>query len=140
MPLVYRAMLNDNGKPVVGNEAKMLGVRVPPTEPPDVQPEPDGTVRPGGGGMSVAPEWRKLPAFLIPARLKDKVHKARGSNRTACFRMGAGAFVGGPFSTGLQFRTDKESHGLIEPDRPMHVDALQAALETTRDEWQPDED
>jgi hypothetical protein len=50
--VVFRAMTPAlDGLPMVGRAARLLGVRVPQ----DIAPDRDGEVRPGTGGMSVAP-------------------------------------------------------------------------------------
>jgi hypothetical protein len=49
----FRSMIPDaDGRPSRGRSSRKLGVRVPG----DVQPDTEGGVAPGGGGMSVAPD------------------------------------------------------------------------------------
>ncbi len=69
MPKIYRAMMADGELPRVGAAANMLGVRTT-GESVDIAIEDDGTVAPGGGGLSVAPNWRKLPPSVVPTRLR----------------------------------------------------------------------
>jgi hypothetical protein len=132
-------MLNDNGLPVVGSESKMLGVRVPPHQQPDITRDANGIVIPGTGGMSVAPTWRDLPYFLIPKRLRSLMPDARGRNELACFRHGAGDFVESVVSESLVLKPDSRSHATIQPTRSMPLADFQQALAATRDGWAIDE-
>ncbi len=132
MPLVYRSMLPDGDKPRVGAEAKCLGVKVPG----DMTPTEQDTVRPGMGGMSVAPRWQLLPPHLIPKRFREfGAPDARGSDKLVCWRTGSGPFVLGAFAPRLVLRPDSPRHGVVEPDQEMALDAFQLALAATRDEW-----
>lgn len=142
MPLVYRSMLADRGKPRVGATAKTLGVRVAPDPKPDIPVDTAGLVWPGTGGMSVAPNWRSLPGHRIPARLVDKHPSATGKNSLYCWRLGAGDFLAGPVAPDLTFRPDPNTpaqHGLVEPAQEMSLADYQAALAATRDHWVVDE-
>src|SRR5712692_11472155 len=78
MPRVYRVMEAEHGKPLVGRSATALGVRVDGHA--DVSLEADSFVAPEGGGMSVSPSLRTLPAHRIPRRLSHLVPAARGKN------------------------------------------------------------
>jgi hypothetical protein len=140
MPLIYRAMtVGADGKPKVGPTARTLGARVPPDPKPDVTPDANGAVRPGTGGMSVAPNWRRLPTHRIPKRLRHIVPKAHGKNEDACWCLGDGPFADGPVAPGLSLRVDAPRHGLVEPDAVMTAPAYQDALAATRDDWTIDE-
>jgi hypothetical protein len=90
MPMIYRSMVPDGGKPRIGDQADCLGVRLPPSENADIRVLPGSLVRPEGGGMSVAPEWRKLPPHRIPRRLQHLTLQATGKNRLVCWKMGNG--------------------------------------------------
>lgn len=128
---------------MVGPTATTLGVRVPPDLRPDISPNADGVVGPGGGGMSVAPSWRQLPTHRIPARLKDKVPEATGSNQCHCWRMGEGLFLPGEMSADLRLLPDpgvSPRHGVVEPARDMQVPNYQGALAATREQWEIDEE
>ena len=129
----------DGDKPRVGNDADMLGARTPPNSRPDIAVDSAGMVHGGIGGMSVAPEWRKLPLFLIPARLKHLVPKARGNDDLVCWRWGEGAFDDGVVSEELVFRRDSKKHGTVGPAASMPVDQYQQALAKTQDQWVRDE-
>ena len=140
MPLIYRSMRADDNKPVVGCSATALGVRAPPAENADIPVEPDGTVRPNTGGMSVAPAWRRLPRWRISRRLRDKVEGAAGSPNVFCWRMGSGSFVAEQVATGLSLRPDSDIPGTVEPGHQMSLPEYQEALAFTRDQWVIDED
>ncbi len=140
MPLIYRSMRADGGKPVVECSATALGVRVPPSERADLPVDSDGTVCPKTGGMSVAPAWRYLPLWRISRRLRGKVEGATGRLDVFCWRMGSGPFVPERVATGLLLRLDSEKHGIVEPDGPMQLSEYQGALSATRDQWVVDEE
>lgn len=134
MPLNFRAMLTDQGKPAIGPTAQSLGVR----PGYDIPLEAGGVVRPGTGGMSVAPDWRKLPVFRIPVRLRHLFPRARGRDpRLRCWRMGDGPFADGPVADGLALRADPTNtdHGLVEPVTAMALSAYASVLAATRDIW-----
>lgn len=128
-------MIADGDKPKVGNVAKVLGVR--PNY--DIEVSPSGSVWPNTGGLSVAPNWRHLPPFLIPRRLGVKAAEARGSNQLKCFRLGAFAFSEVTITPSLLLRPDSPTHGTIEPSREMSIGEYQTALADTRDLWLVDE-
>lgn len=139
MPKICRSMLEDGGKPKVGPEGKMLGVRVAPDPRPDIAADANGNVHPHSGGMSVAPHWRKLPWHLIPKRLDPR---GRGNDDLICWRFGQGTFADGKISDDLAFRIDPKQphrHGTVEPVRIMALTEYQTALAATRDDWVRDE-
>jgi hypothetical protein len=140
MPVIYRSMLIDGGKPKIGCSAITLGVRVPPSKDADIPVGPDGSVHPNTGGMSVAPAWRSLPIFRISKRLRDKIEGASGSRHVFCWRMGEGAFVAGSVAQGLVLNADSDTHGTVQPNRPMPLIDYQGKLADTRDKWVIDED
>lgn len=141
MPLIYRAMLADSDKPLVGASNKTLGVRFPPDKHSDIPVAPDGFVQPSTGGMSVAPAWRELPHFLIPRRLKHLNRNATGNNSLRCWCMGAGAFVDSPIAEKICLRIDPKNarHGFVEPSVRMHKEEFQAAIAATNEFWRLDE-
>jgi hypothetical protein len=49
MPLVFRAMLSDNGRPAIGRSGTTLGVRIPGDERPDVRLDAENQDCPGEG-------------------------------------------------------------------------------------------
>ena len=142
MPKIFRSMLAEGEKPKVGRESKMLGVRIPPDPYADVPVDLNGHVHPQTGGMSVAPDWRKLPYFLIPERLKSFVPRARGKNDLVCWSLGEGDFESTTLNDHLELRVDQghsPKHGVVEPKFEMLIDNFQAALAQTGDLWVIDE-
>ena len=139
MPKIYRTMLDDGGKPKVGSKSKMLGVRIAPNPHPDIPVDVHGNVHPATGGMSVAPEWKKLPWHLIPRRLHPK---GRGGNDLICWRFSDGEFDKDALNAALALRPDPggpAKHGFVEPSHVMTIGEYQAALAATRDDWIQDE-
>jgi hypothetical protein len=144
MPMVFRSMLSEGNRPLVGDTAQTLGVRTGTVSRPDIAVSADGTVEPRGQGMSVVLAWRFLPPHRIPARLyrQGKCRDARGKDELVCWRMGDGPFVRGPVSDGLQLCPDSGAdpkHGVIEPSHEMPLGDYRAKLAATRDLWVVDE-
>lgn len=133
---VYRSMIAEDGRPVVGNGAKMLGVR---NDGYDIPFDADENVRPRTGGLSVVSNWHNLPLFLIPRRLQPQIKDARGSNQLACFRLGDFPFQDGQINDVLAMRPDSPHHGTIQPNRKMPLPEYQDALAATRSSWVIDE-
>ena len=131
MALIYRVMAQDGNYPMVGDASNRLGVR-PGT---DLPVDEHGNVRPGTGGMSVAPDWRSLPYYLIPKRLKPLLADARGTNSRRCWKMGEGPFEPGDVSQELTLRPDSPEHGVVEPGELTSLAEFQAALAATRENW-----
>jgi hypothetical protein len=140
MPLIFRSMQADGNLPRIGSDSSSLGVRTGTDEeqPSDI-PVEDNRVRPGTGGMSVAPSARLLPIHKIPKQFRARYPGARGSNKLICWRTGDGPFIAGPLAAGLQFRNDPErptEHGFVEPAAEMPLTAYQDALAATQPSWQ----
>lgn len=136
MPTVFRSMLvAADGLPVVAPTASGLGVR----PGVDVDADARGVVAVNGKGMSVAPAWRDLPVFRIPKRLADRMPRASGSDKLACFRFGAGAFGPGPFAPGLALIPDSPKHGCVAPAAPVPLVQYAGDLAATRAAWTIDE-
>jgi hypothetical protein len=146
MPKVYRGMLNDGGRPKLGESGDLLGVRTPtdvlPGVRPDIIPDEDGNVHPMTGGMSVSPSVVKLPPHRIPKRLRlSGVPDARGSDKLPymlhVWAMGEGEFVEGQLAPGLYLRLDPQDpqHGLIEPDRIMRLEEYRRFVANTQQTW-----
>jgi hypothetical protein len=134
MPKIFRGMLPDGAKPMLGSDGKMLGIRIPV----DIRPDANGNVFPRSGGMSVSPTLRQLPPHRIPRRLRAVgVSDAEGTDKLNVWSMGSGPFVEGPVRAGLTLRLDPNdpTHGLVEPDRVMSVNDYRIAIEATRDDW-----
>lgn len=89
----------------------------------DIQPDSDGLVHPGTGGMSVAPEPRLLPKHRRPQTLG-------GDGRDPVFQM---VLIDLPET--LRFRSDSESHGLIEPAAAASFELFQSAIHATQVFW-----
>jgi hypothetical protein len=89
--------------------------------------------------MSVAPEWRVLPFWRIPKRLRPKCPGASGTNQLHCWKHGEGLFEEALVTEQLLLRPDKRTHGLVEPAHEMPLADYEAALEATRDGWVIDE-
>jgi hypothetical protein len=144
MPLIWRAMKIDGDKPAVGRGGRHLGVRIGPLEQgKDINPDGDGFVHPGSGGMSVGPSAKALPPHRLPRRLSEKYPDtfadAIGPNDDYCWWMGNGAFVPERVADGLLLRLDPddpERHGLVEPDARMKLEQYESALIATLDKWQ----
>ncbi len=139
MPRICRVMtiesIDGKDRSKIGNTARTLRVRVPPADNPDIPVALDGTVSPGGGGMSVAPTWRDLPRHRIPVRLKALLPSASGSNQDACWAMGEGPFEPSPVATGLSLRLESGIHGLVEPENNQPISEYRGNLAATRDQW-----
>lgn len=136
VPKVCRAMKKDeDGLPVVGADARCLGVR----HGIDISVDDEGTVITNGEGMSVSPLWRKLPLHRIPKRLGDKVAGARGPDTNHCFSAGSGIFCSGAFAAGLTLRVDRAHHGTLAPVNAVPLESYEASLAATRHLWTLDE-
>src|SRR5947208_16066958 len=121
MPRVYRSMKKDSEKPLIGDSATTLGVRVGNGEDDDILPDDLVNVDRESGGMSVAPTLRDLPGHRIPRRLRDRIAWADGSNNCCVWRLGEGPFFEGPVAERLELRLNTETHGVIAPAARMHI-------------------
>jgi hypothetical protein len=136
MPRVFRAMRKDeDGLPHVEQSASGLGMR----PGVDIDVDPQDNVLINGKGMSVSPNWRGMPLFRIPERLRSLKPGARGSNNTSCLCSGTGPVQRGAFAERLTLEPDSATHGTIAPARVMPLDGYQSALGATRPHWQIDE-
>jgi hypothetical protein len=135
MPQIWRAMKPDRDKPEVGRGKTLLGVLVGPCANDDINPDEDGFVHPGTGGMSVSPTVEALPTHRLPRRLRKKYPErfpdASGPNGLLCWSMGEGPFV--PERVAERIRLgldpdDPERHGLVEPDAKMTLDDYETAI------------
>jgi hypothetical protein len=91
---------------------------------------------PRGEGLSVAPDWRSLPPFKIPKRLRHLAKDARGKDALFCWVMGTGPFAAAEVQEGLRLHPDSSTHGVLEPACTMHIDEFQRRLGGTRDAWE----
>ena len=141
MPLIYRVMKVENGRPKVGTSGSCLGARVgplPPPQVPDITPDQYDNVHRGTGGMSVAPTLLDLPPMIVPETYLRMQPKAMSRDKKArIWKMGAGPFVAGPIAEALELRVDAKdnTHGFVEPDKVMPVSRYQEALAATKDKW-----
>ncbi|MGD0094708.1 MAG: hypothetical protein ABSE73_32765 [Planctomycetota bacterium] len=134
MPLIYRVMKVENGRPKVGAASSCLGARVGE----DIQPDQDGNVHPGTGGMSVVADPNGLPDALVPVMYRSFLPHARSKDTNRrIWKMGQGPFVSGPIADALEFRVDPKhnEHGFVEPGKVMPISGYQGALAATRDKW-----
>src|SRR5271163_1849167 len=126
MPSVFRSMTKDaNGFLVIGKSATKLGVRIPK----DIAPNLTGNVECKGEGMSVAPEWRKLPLSFIPMRLGTG---GLGKDSYFCFKMGDGPFASGPLAQGLDLLPDSPKHGVVRPAAEVCLAQYESDLAATQ--------
>ncbi len=101
-----------------------MGVRVPPDPFPDIQLQADGTVIPGGGGMSVAPhDPRNLAPHRRPAEFGGVGHDPVWE-----YSMDRGL-------GSVEYSSDSDHHGVIEPNARMDLRVYEKALEDTKDGW-----
>ena len=136
MAQVFRVMREDkDGLPNVAPSATGLGVRTGV----DIDLDPRGNVLVNGKGMSVSPDWRHVPLFRIPERLRHLKQGARGPNKNSCFRYGTGTFERGHFAAGLTLEPDTPTHGTIAPAAPVPLSDYGDALAATRSGWEKDE-
>lgn len=137
MPKIYRVMQEEDGKPRTGASATTLGVRVPQ----DIEPDADGLVEPGTGGMSVSPTLYDLPRRMIPVRLAHLAPGATGRATCRVWSLGDGAFIAAPVAPHLVLRPDplRSGHGFVEPAHRMNIQLFETAIQRTRDDWQVDE-
>jgi hypothetical protein len=119
-------MKMENKKPEIGPSGRTLGVRTPPNENADIEPDLNGIVHPGTGGMSASPNSpMNLPVSKRPPELGGK-----GKDPIWCIS----SCNLGP---GLTYTPDttKPGHGFIEPSTPMPISKYQQLLEGTQKQW-----
>lgn len=143
MAKIYRVMVKEADRPLLGETSSTLGVRVPH----DVIPDADGQVRPGQGGMSVSPTLsalNRLPARMIPRRLRHVVPSAAGNDSLFAWSLGEGEWPQDQAALvrGLQLRVDPKDgqHGFVEPEAMTTLGQFRQALAATQDQWRVDEE
>jgi hypothetical protein len=142
MAAIYRSMKRaDDGLPVVGSNARELGVRVPPNPAADVDLDDQGNVILNGKGMSVAENWRLLPPHLVPKRLRPMLSGAAGSDQLSCYKHGDGPFQAGPINDRLilVWKAHDPRSGNVVPSQLVQVPEFQDDLAATRSDWSIDE-
>lgn len=136
---MYRTMLPQPEvtphTPAVGTDDNMLGARVPPHQRADVRLDPDGSVGPGSGGISVAPRITALPQGLVPERLRALRPGARGSNTLRVFRLGEARFGDTPVGDSLRLLPTTPKHGVLEARQSMPLNTYQQELAATQKLW-----
>lgn len=124
--MVFRCMTpDDDDFPMVQDTARGLGVRVPG----DIEPGSDGKVRPGAGGMSVAP----LGILHLPCHRRPKAmgHGSTGHDADFVFELDPDDLSPLP----LTLREDSKTHALVEPDAVTSLGTFRGALAQTRNDW-----
>ncbi|NOJ94363.1 hypothetical protein HMI51_15670 [Corallococcus coralloides] len=135
-PKIFRTMFRDGNFPQLGAEWLQLGVRVPT----DIKPDNASNVHPGKNkGMSVAPEAGKLPAVIIPARLKSRYRNAMGPDDAAIWSFGTSAYSKGPINDALELVPTSPTHGVVAPANVMPLESFQQELGKTQPHWVIDE-
>ena len=121
---IFRAMKEDrDGYPTTGSSSRTLGVRID-LPGRDILVEPDGTVSPGTGGMSVALDAaQNLPKHRLPKSLG-------GEGRDPVFRMSSAAL---PAS--LLVRPERYPHAFLEPAVVCLFEQYEKNLRETRLSW-----
>jgi hypothetical protein len=134
VPKVFRTMLPDGQRPLIGTGKNMLGARVGI----DIKPDPNGCVS-RGKGMSVFRTVEEMYPFLIPLCYVDRYPEASGDDSAGkLWVLGVGPFVAAPVTNDLALLPGsgkKAAHGEIEPSRMMSVDVYQSALAATQNDW-----
>jgi hypothetical protein len=140
MPLLFRVMRHDSqdtAKPEVSDRFACLGVRAA-----EIQVS-DGMVGPAAGGMSVQPSVGVIPFMLAPKKYRHIIEGAAGPDSRTIWRLGSGTFKDGPVAQNLQLRVSPAeadqpiTHGEVEPDASMSIEAFQSALGATVESWKP---
>ena len=125
----YRAMTpHADGLPKIGRSARMLGVRIPE----DIDPDEKGKVRPGIGGMSVAPN----SVWNVPNHRRPRgMHM--GSTGNSEDHMYAIADAAIPVDK-LAIRPDPKQprrHAFVEPATSAELSTYETDLANTRNHW-----
>jgi hypothetical protein len=128
--VIYRGMHESDGKPVIGDTKKKLGVVAAPASFPDVMPDANGNVHPpipsNSQGMSAAPTIQDLPRF----RRLTAWGGTEASPTFKVWRIDEADL--GPDLVTLQ---DSVAHVTIGPARPMSLAEFRAALANTQNKW-----
>jgi hypothetical protein len=129
---------DEDGRPKVGETARTLGARPYAWDEPQRDiPVVAGSVRPGTGGMSVAPTLEDLPIYRIPKRydVPGRGYAGSGKVEDSCWIMGDGPFEIASVSDGLRLVPDSRTHGTVQPSLTMSWVDYQGFLAATRLSW-----
>jgi hypothetical protein len=131
-------MFVEGDRPQIGGGDCMLGALFGR----DVTTDP---VVPGNKGMFVAPDLVSLGRIprLVPARLNTlhpSLRGAIGPDEMQVWCLGSGPFEASAVTDDLELIPDKARHGhvrhgVVAPSRTMSLEAYQAALAATVNEW-----
>jgi hypothetical protein len=124
--LLFRVMRPaEDGKPLVGDEPSLLGVRCDhPSGRNDVKRGKNGLIFPGTGGLSVNPDdYTRIYPTILDMALDEEEEE-----QVWCLQLE-------DLSHELAYREPRAGKGLIEPSRPMTLERFQRALADTRDAW-----
>ena len=120
MPKICRSMLEEDGKPKVGCETNMLGVRVPPDPRKDIVPGPSGTVVPQAGGMSVAHGLAKVAVVSYSEKTQTAGAGRPWKQQARLLDDRTRRICRGRFEWRFALRPDPNDpliHGFVEPAR-----------------------
>jgi hypothetical protein len=119
---LFRPMKRTGNLPVIEQSARGLGVRVPA----DIEPKGGQVFPEKGRGMSATPDNpQDLPTHRRP-------EACGGDGKDSLFAIERSTIDSAP---GLQFDQDKPTHGVIQPNAQMHIDAYRDRLAETQRLW-----
>ena len=127
--MVYRGMEpGSGGQPFVGRSTRRLGVRVPE----DIAPNAAGEVRPGTGGMSVAPGtmWN-LPNHRRP---RSMLNGSTGPAGDRVHAIDPSELMKQPLDV-RPHPPGSARHANVEPSMQMSLRTYEDALARTRPSW-----
>jgi hypothetical protein len=128
--VLFRPMREDQGQPALAPNA--LGVRLPQDAAQyggkvDIYPDPDGSVHPQSGGMSITlDDPLQIPRHRRPVALG-------GDGNLPLWRIQSD-----DLPETLIARNDHDFHGLVEPASSMTTEAFVQYLEGTQPAWKAD--
>lgn len=124
---IYRAMVEDEGRPKLGSTATTLGVR----KGKDIEVDSDGDVHPpdfskgGKNGVSCSPTIEQLPPFALPLRHGGS-HKKTEVWKIKIEDLGADLIA----------QQDGPNHVSIGPSQTMTFEEFEQAIQATAGAWQ----
>jgi hypothetical protein len=132
--------VDNDGLPLVGDQSKCLGIRVPPNRYADIDLDGSGNIILNRKGLSVSKDWRDLPGHLIPEHLDNGFNNASGKGMRV-FVHGSGMFEEGPVSASLQLllKLHSTESGVVAPTASVSLDQYRKDLVATRGDWVVDE-